>query len=221
MKTQIEEINDFWVPSKDKHIEQWKAGLPFTQNKCLNNFINYCDSQKKKFKRVLDVGAWCGTWSVAMEKYIKNIDAFEPDRLHFACLERNVARFSDRIKSHRFAIGSKEGTISLTTEDATQKTRVKGDGDIPMHPIDYFNYKDVDMIKIDVEGYEMEVLKGAHKTLTFNDENQSNVKFLMVELNHNTEKYESSNKEVKEHIVKNLGFKVLMSEWPDIVYYRV
>jgi|TARA_Y100000590_G_C15665472_1_gene994280 FkbM family methyltransferase len=221
MKTQIEEINDFWVPSNDKHIDQWKAGLPFTQNKCLNNFINYCDSQKKKFKRVLDVGAWCGTWSVAMEKYIKNIDAFEPDRVHFACLERNVARFSDRIKSHRFAIGNEEGEISLTTEEATQKTRVKGKGDIPMHTIDYFNYKDVEMIKIDVEGYEMEVLKGAHKTLTFNDENQSNVKFLMVELNHNTEKYESSNKEVKEHIVKNLGFKILMSQWPDIVYYRV
>ena len=77
------------------------------------------------------------------------------------------------------------------------------------------------MIKIDVEGYEMEVLKGAHKTLTHNDENQSNVKFIMVELNHNTEKYESSNVEVKNHIIKDLGFKVLMKIWPDIVYYRI
>ena len=87
-------------------------------------FLRHCRNQKEKFRTVLDIGAWCGTWSVAMEKYIKNIDAFEPDRLHFACLERNVARFSDRIKSHRFAIGGKEGSISLTTEDATQKTRV-------------------------------------------------------------------------------------------------
>ena len=217
----IEKVNNFWVPADDVHIDQWKTGLPFTQNKCLNNFINYCDSQKKLFKRVLDIGAWCGTWSVAMEKYITNIDAFEPNKIHFACLEKNVARFSDRIKSHRFAIGGKEGSISLTTEEATQKTRVKGSGEIPMHTIDYFNYKDVDMIKIDVEGYEMEVLKGAHKTLTHNDENQSNVKFIMVELNHNTEKYESSNVEVKNHIIKDLGFKVLMKIWPDIVYYRI
>ena len=216
----IEKVNNFWVPSNDVHIEQWKAGKPFTQNKCLNQFVTYCESQNKKFKRVLDIGAWCGTWSVAMEKYIRNIDAFEPDKTHFACLERNVGRFSDRIKSHRIAIGNKEESISLTKEDATQTTRVDGAGEIPMFTVDYYNYSDVDLIKIDVEGYEMRVLEGAHKTITFNDENQSNVQYIMIELNHNTEKYESSSLEVKKHI-KSLGFKVLMSKWPDIVYYRV
>ena len=216
----IEKVNNFWVPSNDVHIEQWKAGEPFTQNKCLNQFVTYCESQNKKFKRVLDIGAWCGTWSVAMEKYIRNIDAFEPDKTHFACLERNVGRFSDRIKSHRIAIGNKEESISLTKEDATQTTRVDGAGEIPMFTVDYYNYSDVDLIKIDVEGYEMRVLEGAHKTITFNDENQSNVQYIMIELNHNTEKYESSSLEVKKHI-KSLGFKVLMSKWPDIVYYRV
>ena len=108
----------------------------------------------------------------------------------------------------------------MTDEGATQNTRVKNElGNIPMHTIDYYNYSDVDFIKIDVEGYEMRVLQGANKTLTINDENQSNVKFLMVELNHNTEKYESSSLEVKKHI-KSLGFKVLMNIWPDIIYYR-
>ena len=31
-----------------------------------------------------------------------------------------------------------------------------------MHTVDHFNYSDVDFIKIDVEGYEMRVLEGAH-----------------------------------------------------------
>jgi spore coat polysaccharide biosynthesis predicted glycosyltransferase SpsG len=75
------------------------------------------------------------------------------------------------------------------------------------------------MIKIDVEGYEMRVLEGAHKTLTFNDENQSNVQYIMIELNHNTERYGSSSLEVKQYIM-SLGFKVLINIWPDIVYYR-
>ena len=176
----IEKVNNFWVPSNDVHIKQWKAGEPFTQNKCLNSFLQYCDSQNKKFKRVLDIGAWCGTWSVAMEKYVRNIDAYEPDKVHFACLERNVARFSDRIKSNRIALGNKEESISLTKEDATQNTRVDGAGEIPMHTIDYYNYSDVDLIKIDVEGYEMRVLEGAKKTITFNDENQSNVQYIMI-----------------------------------------
>jgi len=216
----IEKINNFWVPSKDSQIEQWRAnGIPFMQDRCLNSFLQYCDSQSKKFKRVLDIGAWCGTWSVAMEKYACNIDAFEPDKTHFACLEKNVARFSDRIKSHRIAIGNKEDSISLTTEDATQNTRVDGTGEILMHTIDYYNYTDVDFIKIDVEGYEMRVLEGAKKTITFNDENQSYVKFLMIELNNNTRKYGSSNLEIEKYI-ESLGFKILIKIWPDIVFYR-
>ena len=50
---------------------------------------------------------------------------------------------------------------------------------------------DVDMIKIDVEGYEMEVLKGATKTL-------ESVQYLMIELNNNTKKYGSNNIEIEK-----------------------
>ena len=41
----IEKVNDFWVPSNDVHIEQWKSGKPFTQNKCLLQFIDYCEKK--------------------------------------------------------------------------------------------------------------------------------------------------------------------------------
>jgi len=185
----IEKVNDFWVPTK---------GISFMQDKCLKSFLKYCSSQNKKFKRVLDIGAWCGACSIIMEKHIMAIDAFEPDKTHFACLEKNVARFSDRIKSNRVAIGDKDCLISLTDERR-----------IPMHTVDHFNYSDVDFIKIDVDGDEMRVLEGAKKTITFNDENQSNVQYIMIELNHNTEKY-----------IMSLGFKVLINIQPGIVYYR-
>ena len=81
-----------------------------------------------------------------------------------------------------------------------------------MITLDHMEYEDVDMIKIDVEGYEMEVLKGATKTL-------ESVKYLMIELNNNTKKYGSNNIEVEKHIV-SLGFKVLMEHWPDKVFHR-
>ena len=70
---QIEKVNDFWVPSNDVHIEQWKAGEPFTQNKCLNKFIDWCNQHNQKFQTVLDIGAWCGTWTRVMETHSKNI----------------------------------------------------------------------------------------------------------------------------------------------------
>ena len=206
---QIEKVNDFWVPSNDVHIEQWKAGEPFTQNKCLNKFIKYCESQTKKMKTVIDVGAWCGTWAKAIEPFAKKVIAFEPDKTHFECLQRNCTiNCTPRME----AVGAQLQEVSLTEDNFTQAKRVNEKGNIRMITLDHMAYEDVDMIKIDVEGYEMEVLKGATKTL-------ESVKYLMIELNNNTKKYGSNNIEVEKYIV-SLGFKVLMEHWPDKVFHR-
>ena len=205
----IEKVNGFWVPSNDIHIEQWKAGQPFTQNKCLLKFLDYCKSQSKKFKTVIDIGAWCGTWAKAMEPYAKKIVAFEPDTTHFECLQRNCTVNCDPRKE---AVGSELKGISLTEDDFTQAKRIDKDGPIRMITLDHLNYQDVDLIKIDVEGYEMEVLKGAEKTL-------ESVQYLMIELNNATKKYGSSNLEIEKHL-SSLGYKVLIEHWPDKVFYR-
>tara|TARA_B100001173_G_C15988515_1_gene547827 strand:+ start:260 stop:886 length:627 start_codon:yes stop_codon:yes gene_type:complete len=205
----IEKVNEFWVPSNDVHIEQWKSGLPFTQNKCLNKFIKYCESQTKKMKTVIDVGAWCGTWAKAIEPFAEKVIAFEPDKTHFECLQRNcTVNCTPRME----AVGAQLQEVSLTEDNFTQAKRVDEKGNIRMITLDHMAYEDVDMIKIDVEGYEMEVLKGATKTL-------ESVKYLMIELNNNTKKYGSNNIEVEKHIV-SLGFKVLMDHWPDKVFHR-
>ena len=205
----IEKVNDFWVPSNDVHIEQWKSGAPFTQNKCLNKFIKYCESQTKKMKTVIDVGAWCGTWAKAIEPFAKKVIAFEPDKTHFECLQRNCTiNCTPRME----AVGAQLQEVSLTEDNFTQAKRVNEKGNIRMITLDHMAYEDVDMIKIDVEGYELEVLKGATKTL-------ESVKYLMIELNNNTKKYGSSNVMV-EKFIGDLGFKVLMEHWPDKVFYR-
>ena len=205
----IEKVNDFWVPSNDVHIEQWKSGAPFTQNKCLNKFIKYCESQTKKMKTVIDVGAWCGTWAKAIEPFAKKVIAFEPDKTHFECLQRNCTiNCTPRME----AVGAQLQEVSLTEDNFTQAKRVNEKGNIRMITLDHMAYEDVDMIKIDVEGYEMEVLKGATKTL-------EHVKYLMIELNNNTKKY-GSNNIVVEKFIGDLGFKVLMEHWPDKVFYR-
>ena len=158
----IEKVNDFWVPSNDVHIEQWKSGKPFTQNKCLLQFIDYCEKNNKKFNHVLDIGAWVGTWTMAMNKFCGRVVAFEPDKLHYECLVKNVP---EDVETHQLAIGAEEKMISLSEDDFTQSKRVVGEGTIPMITIDSLGIDDIDLIKIDVEGFEMEVLKGAEKTL--------------------------------------------------------
>ena len=175
----IKKVNGFYVPANDIHIENWKAGQPFTQNKCLEKFITYCENKDKKFNHILDIGAWVGTWSMAMNKFCGRIVAFEPDPLHYECLVKNV---SEDIETHQLAVGQEQKMISLSEDDFTQSKRVIGEGTIPMVTVDSLQIEDVDLIKIDVEGYEMEVLKGAIETL-------KNTQYLMIELNNNTKKY--------------------------------
>ena len=117
----IEKINNLWLPSEDAQIEQWRdSEYPYMQDKCLKRLLIHCKVNNIKFKTVLDIGAWCGTWSLAMQKYAENIFCYEPNKTHFACLEKNLAPFSN-VSLYNCAIGNEEGFVKLTEEIATQK----------------------------------------------------------------------------------------------------
>lgn len=125
---------------------------------------------------------------------------------------KNLAPYS-HVRLYNQAVGNEDGFVKLTEESATQNTRVlMENGETKINKLDSLDTTGIDMIKIDVEGLEMEVLKGARNTL-------ENVEYLMIELNGNTEKYGSSKKDVKEHL-ESIGFRILMKTWPDLVYYK-
>ena len=79
----IEQLSDgLWVPSTDAQIEQWREkGYPHMQDKCLKQFVKWCEKNNKKFSLILDIGAWCGTWSMAMQKYADEIYCYEPNKI--------------------------------------------------------------------------------------------------------------------------------------------
>ena len=209
----LEKINNFWIPSNDEQIEKWrKEGHPHMQDRCLNRLLTHCKVRNIKFKTILDIGAWCGTWSLAMQKYAENIFCYEPNKTHFACLEKNLAPFSN-VSLYNCAIGNEEGFVKLTEETATQNTRViQEKGDTKICTIDSLNLDNIDLIKIDVEGFEMEVLKGATETI-------KNVQYIMIELNNNTKRYGSSNIEIEKYL-PTLGFEMLIKIWPDVIYFK-
>ena len=202
-----------WVPSADAQIEQWREkGHPHMQESCVNQFTKWCENQNKSFNKIVDVGAWCGTFALKMQQFAKQINCYEPSKLHFECLSRNVAPHS-HIKLYNQAIGNMDGFIKLTQESSTQNTRVLLEkGDTKISKLDSLDLDGVDMLKIDVEGLEAQVLQGAENTL-------KDVKYIMIELNKNSERYGSSNGEIESQI-KTLGFKKIFKVWPDKVYYR-
>lgn len=92
------------------------------------------------------------------------VDAFEPTPETANYLHRNIVQneVSANVVEHAVALGNREQKVHmggpLTDPGSFQ---VQEGGDISMQTLDSFNFLRVDLIKIDVEGYEPEVLEGA------------------------------------------------------------
>lgn len=124
-------------------------------------------------RRFLDIGANVGIYSFYFKNIFKNIDAFEPlteitHRLH--------AIQNKSLKVHNIALSNKSGELKFfipylnhkpapalaslekrNTESERRTVKVK--------TLDDFNFRDVDLIKIDVEGHEQAVIEGARETI--------------------------------------------------------
>ena len=123
----------------------------------------------------VDVGAFIGLYSIAVGLRLRSsgqVIAFEPDSKTFALLKEHAGLngLSQKIELHMAAVSDKDGhcyfladgssqaqLVSSGREDATIVDVVTLDGAL--------NGKHVDILKIDVEGYEEAVLRGAAKLL--------------------------------------------------------
>lgn len=115
----------------------------------------------------LDVGANIGCISQALEACGFEVVAFEPQPEVFKVLRQNIQGVA-----HNCGVGSSVGVAKMPKIHYSEKNNVGGLGlgfvsslgsyDVDVVPLDLVHFgKRVGFIKIDVEGYELEVLKGA------------------------------------------------------------
>lgn len=130
---------------------------------------------------VVDVGANIGEVTLRLARAVGDgggVTSFEPNPAVYRALESNVALnpgLMNRVSVHNLAVGSHEGVVEMTQPDPrnpgtmtiksggqTQKSQVV---DVKVVVLDEYleriNVPKVDMIKIDVEGFEMEVIRGS------------------------------------------------------------
>lgn len=122
---------------------------------------------------VLDVGANIGTTSAIFSQHVPEgqVYAFEPGPNAFAALEANIAANGlSNVKPINLAVCAKPGTVRFVENSAYGHITADGSGsDVASGTIDDFvasrALKRVDLIKIDVEGFERDVLAGAAETI--------------------------------------------------------
>jgi len=126
---------------------------------------------------VIDVGAHIGTHTLWFAGIMnKRVVCFEPFPQNWERLIKNIrlqnSAIRSRITPRNVAVGAHSGFVrmALDTPNNTGMARVVKDSHhdsvkVAQVTIDSQNLRDVGLIKIDVEGKEMEVLQGAEKTI--------------------------------------------------------
>lgn len=128
---------------------------------------------------IIDVGANIGLVSLLLARRFpdREIHAFEPNPTTFETLEANIARNgASKVSCHRYAVSDADGTVMFDNDPIKRGTASisKGGGnhaaEVPATTLDSFvakqNISAIGLLKIDVEGYETLVLRGASRVLS-------------------------------------------------------
>lgn len=143
-----------------------------------------------KDKAVLDIGANLGNHTVYFSKIcgVKSVYAFEPNAVAFNMLNKNIEinDLVETVKAFNIGVGHKRSKGEITFFDSQNigRTQIaeKEDGQIEILPIDDFDFgTKIGLIKIDVEGMEVDVIRGAVNTI------QKDKPYIMLESWNTTE----------------------------------
>jgi len=140
---------------------------------------------------VLDIGANLGTFCVPLARKIPKLKfhAFEPQRIvNYQLCANIIINSLDNVQTYELALSDRDEQLNLTMPDYMAETNIGAfsiDKEVRKHeyecatvsvtskiylvPLDMFGFSDVKLIKIDVEGHELEVIKGGIETIKANN----------------------------------------------------
>lgn len=154
-------LNNWWVPVRDEVgtsaiINEWE-----TKHKKVLSLVN-------KNTRVLQAGGCVGVFPKGLSKYFKEVITFEPVEENWECLVKNLegienikkfnSGLSDRVTKVGFhkIIANNCGAIQLKEEEF---------GQMKLVPFDNLMIGEVNLMWLDLEGYEAKALLGAKNTI--------------------------------------------------------
>lgn len=167
-------VGDTWVlhPSKSV-VDILEQGLEYHAG-----MVDLAASLCSGRRTFVDVGACYGLITKQMASLAERVLAFEPNREIFDCLQKNTedlpnvelsnCGLSKEQAQRRLVLFGNDGRSTYRDVHALTLLRHKNTfrlQDTKTITLDSLNLEDVDLIKMDVEGYEKEVVQGSLRTI--------------------------------------------------------
>lgn len=156
----------------------------FTRGHYEEHYINWVRTNFiREDKCFIDIGAHLGAYTVELAPSAKHVYSFEcsPKTFNYLCSNILLRDLSYRVTKHNVALSNTNATSPYfirAAEDGGGNGIEQFDVDlknnipciqVPTRTLDSFELTNINFIKIDVEGHEENVLKGAVKTLEENN----------------------------------------------------
>lgn len=155
----------------------WPEGVGHIKQRMLAKYLP--DAEGAKFEAtVIDIGANVGEFSVAVAEKASRVYAFDPDPLASMCLRNNATRYSNLSVCDE-ALGECSGTqpyyLSARLADSSliRPTEQYREVQVKVTTLDEFvrmnGIDRISLIKLEAEGAEPEIIRGAAETLAITE----------------------------------------------------
>jgi FkbM family methyltransferase len=169
----MKQIKGWWCPDYDDDLQN-NIGPPEFAGRMTYQFdaFAYAFPRIKRFRHALDIGAHIGLWSHVLARCFTWVTAFEPVKTHADCFAANVLQGCDNVLLHEVALGEKDADVTMALKKPwSVKARIHTNEQLPtvsgklMRLDSLWQLSDIDLIKIDCEGYELFTLRGGEEII--------------------------------------------------------
>lgn len=165
----------------------------------------------------VQAGGNCGLMVRPLAAAFETVYTFEPHPVNFACLVHNLDGCPNVVKLQACVgnVGSPPAGLAgwprSTRSGNTAAVYVEGPGIVPVLAIDSLCLPACDLLMLDVEGYEMEALRGAYETI------ESCRPVIVLELIGHTKRYGVTSAEIVA-MLDALGYRAVHRLERDTVF---